>query len=45
MAFLTLIQSGDRPATNAAFKKETSDLVAHSCTIADEVGSNAMERL
>ena len=33
------------PHRNAAFKKETADLVDHSCTIADEAGSNAMERL
>jgi hypothetical protein len=30
---------------NAAFKKKTADLVDHGCTIADETGSNAMERL
>ena len=33
------------PHSNAAFKKETADLVDHSCSIADEAGSNAMERL
>ena len=33
------------PHRNAALKKKTADLVDHSCTIADEVGSNAMERL
>jgi hypothetical protein len=38
-------ESKSLPHRNAAFKKETSDLVGHSCTIADEVGSNAMERL
>jgi hypothetical protein len=33
------------PHRHAAFKKETADLVDHSCSIADEAGSNAMERL
>ena len=33
------------PHSYAALKKKTADLVDHSCTIADEAGPNAMERL
>ena len=42
---LTSQEAKSLPNRNAAFKKETADLVDHSCTIADEAGSNAMERL